>query len=85
MRLSVSDTQQKIVFLPAIQFHDILTILILFIYLLFFQRRDVYGAWEQYLGLEHSDNAPKRSYAANHPQNMDLTLKIIKEDAIFDS
>ncbi|XP_060186404.1 ubiquitin C-terminal hydrolase 13-like isoform X2 [Lycium barbarum] len=30
-----------------------------------FQRRDVYGAWEQYLGLEHSDNAPKRSYATN--------------------
>ncbi|TQD85674.1 hypothetical protein C1H46_028726 [Malus baccata] len=30
-----------------------------------FQRRDVYGAWEQYLGLEHSDNAPKRAYAAN--------------------
>ncbi|KAJ7960362.1 ubiquitin carboxyl-terminal hydrolase 12 [Quillaja saponaria] len=30
-----------------------------------FQRRDVYGAWEQYLGLEHSDNAPKRAYAVN--------------------
>lgn len=30
-----------------------------------FQRRDVYGAWEQYLGLEHTDNAPKRSYAVN--------------------
>ncbi|XP_058183374.1 ubiquitin C-terminal hydrolase 12-like isoform X1 [Rhododendron vialii] len=30
-----------------------------------FQRRDVYGAWEQYLGLEHSDNTPKRSYAAS--------------------
>ncbi|XP_024969228.1 ubiquitin carboxyl-terminal hydrolase 12-like isoform X2 [Cynara cardunculus var. scolymus] len=30
-----------------------------------FQRRDVYGAWEQYLGLEHCDNSPKRSYAAN--------------------
>ncbi|XWS57103.1 hypothetical protein CRYUN_Cryun09bG0142700 [Craigia yunnanensis] len=30
-----------------------------------FQRRNVYGAWEQYLGLEHTDNAPKRSYAAN--------------------
>ncbi|XP_042054028.1 ubiquitin C-terminal hydrolase 12-like isoform X1 [Salvia splendens] len=30
-----------------------------------FQRRDVYGAWEQYLGLEHSDNTPRRSYAAN--------------------
>ncbi|EYU19865.1 hypothetical protein MIMGU_mgv1a0004251mg, partial [Erythranthe guttata] len=28
-------------------------------------KRDVYGAWEQYLGLEHSDNTPKRSYAAN--------------------
>ncbi|KAK4765694.1 hypothetical protein SAY86_026784 [Trapa natans] len=30
-----------------------------------FQRRDVYGAWEQYLGLEHTDSAPKRSYAVN--------------------
>ncbi|KAI3783642.1 hypothetical protein L1987_42728 [Smallanthus sonchifolius] len=30
-----------------------------------FQRRDVYGAWEQYLGLEHADNTSKRSYAAN--------------------
>ncbi|KAM3282679.1 ubiquitin C-terminal hydrolase 12 [Capsicum chacoense] len=28
-----------------------------------FQRRDVYGAWEQYLGLEHTENGPKRSYA----------------------
>lgn len=28
------------------------------------QRRDVYGAWEQYLGLEHPDNAPKRIHAA---------------------
>ncbi|KAM3255321.1 hypothetical protein ACQJBY_048575 [Aegilops geniculata] len=25
-----------------------------------FQRRDVYGAWEQYLGLEHTDTTPKR-------------------------
>ncbi|XP_013611723.1 PREDICTED: ubiquitin carboxyl-terminal hydrolase 13 isoform X1 [Brassica oleracea var. oleracea] len=30
-----------------------------------FQRKDVYGAWEQYLGLEHVDNTPKRAYAAN--------------------
>ncbi|KAB1226939.1 Ubiquitin carboxyl-terminal hydrolase 13 [Morella rubra] len=30
-----------------------------------FQRRDVYGAWEQYLGLEHSDSSPKRSYTTN--------------------
>ncbi|CAN4120119.1 unnamed protein product [Withania somnifera] len=29
-----------------------------------FQRRDVYGAWEQYLGLEHPDYAPKRTHAA---------------------
>ena len=32
---------------------------------LILQRRDVYGAWEQYLGLEHTDTTPKRSYAAN--------------------
>ncbi|KAG0501915.1 hypothetical protein HPP92_001987 [Vanilla planifolia] len=30
-----------------------------------FQRRDVYGAWEQYLGCEHSDTTPKRAYQAN--------------------
>ncbi|XP_038701644.1 ubiquitin carboxyl-terminal hydrolase 13-like isoform X2 [Tripterygium wilfordii] len=30
-----------------------------------FQRKDVYAAWEQYLGLEHSDNTPKRAYAVN--------------------
>ncbi|PWA82594.1 hypothetical protein CTI12_AA179330 [Artemisia annua] len=36
-----------------------------------FQRRDVYGAWEQYLGLEHTDTAPKRSYAANQKGSTD--------------
>ncbi|KAJ0103327.1 hypothetical protein Patl1_05823 [Pistacia atlantica] len=41
-----------------------------------FQRRDVYGAWEQYLGLEHTDNAPKRSYAAN--QNRHAFEKPVK-------
>ncbi|XP_015571890.1 ubiquitin C-terminal hydrolase 12 isoform X2 [Ricinus communis] len=41
-----------------------------------FQRRDVYGAWEQYLGLEHSDNAPKRSYSAN--QNRHTFEKPVK-------
>ncbi|KAM1524120.1 hypothetical protein ACFX10_008754 [Malus domestica] len=41
-----------------------------------FQRRDVYGAWEQYLGLEHSDNAPKRAYAAN--QNRHTYEKPVK-------
>ncbi|KAI3461224.1 hypothetical protein Pfo_017887 [Paulownia fortunei] len=30
-----------------------------------FQRSGIYVAWEQYLGLEHLDNAPKRSLPAN--------------------
>ncbi|XP_020672850.1 ubiquitin carboxyl-terminal hydrolase 13 isoform X4 [Dendrobium catenatum] len=34
-----------------------------------FQRRDVYGAWEQYLGLEHSDTTPKRAYTANQSRH----------------
>ncbi|XVF00068.1 hypothetical protein REPUB_Repub03eG0253800 [Reevesia pubescens] len=42
----------------------------------FAKRRDVYGAWEQYLGLEHSDNAPKRSYAVN--QNRHTFEKPVK-------
>ncbi|KAG6693931.1 hypothetical protein I3842_09G025300 [Carya illinoinensis] len=41
-----------------------------------FQRRDVYGAWEQYLGLEHSDNTPKRPYAVN--QNRHTFEKPVK-------
>ncbi|XP_011042519.1 PREDICTED: ubiquitin carboxyl-terminal hydrolase 12-like isoform X2 [Populus euphratica] len=41
-----------------------------------FQRRDVYGAWEQYLGLEHSDNTPKRSFAVN--QNRHTFEKPVK-------
>ncbi|CAA6653759.1 unnamed protein product [Spirodela intermedia] len=34
-----------------------------------FQRRDIYGAWEQYLGLEHPDTAPKRAYTANQSRH----------------
>ncbi|XP_057536281.1 ubiquitin C-terminal hydrolase 12-like [Amaranthus tricolor] len=41
-----------------------------------FQRRDVYGAWEQYLGLEHADTAPKRMYTAN--QNRHTYEKPVK-------
>uniref|UniRef100_J3NDH9 ubiquitinyl hydrolase 1 n=1 Tax=Oryza brachyantha TaxID=4533 RepID=J3NDH9_ORYBR len=41
-----------------------------------FQRRDVYGAWEQYLGLEHTDTTPKRSYTAN--QNRHTFEKPVK-------
>ncbi|XP_024631332.1 ubiquitin carboxyl-terminal hydrolase 12 isoform X5 [Medicago truncatula] len=42
-----------------------------------FQRRDIYGAWEQYLGLEHTDNSPKRSYTANQNRHaFDKPIKI---------
>ncbi|KAL3625974.1 CSN-associated deubiquitinating enzyme Ubp12 [Castilleja foliolosa] len=41
-----------------------------------FQRRDVYGAWEQYLGLEHSDTNPKRAYPAS--QNRHTYEKPVK-------
>ncbi|XP_010491234.1 PREDICTED: ubiquitin carboxyl-terminal hydrolase 12 isoform X1 [Camelina sativa] len=41
-----------------------------------FQRRDVYGAFEQYLGLEHTDTTPKRAYAAN--QNRHAYEKPVK-------
>ncbi|XP_020082060.1 ubiquitin carboxyl-terminal hydrolase 12-like isoform X1 [Ananas comosus] len=41
-----------------------------------FQKRDVYGAWEQYLGLEHSDATPKRAYSAN--QNRHAFEKPVK-------
>ncbi|KAI5394667.1 ubiquitin C-terminal hydrolase 12 [Lathyrus oleraceus] len=42
-----------------------------------FQRRDIYGAWEQYLGLEHTDNSPRRSYTANQNRHaFDKPIKI---------
>ncbi|KAF8376840.1 hypothetical protein HHK36_031488 [Tetracentron sinense] len=41
-----------------------------------FQGRDVYGAWEHYLGLEHSDSAPKGAYTAN--QNRHTFMKLVK-------
>ncbi|KAA8544395.1 hypothetical protein F0562_022407 [Nyssa sinensis] len=45
-----------------------------------FQRKDVYGAWEQYLGLEHCDNAPKRAYAANQNRHTFENLSDIRYD-----
>ncbi|XP_024983810.1 ubiquitin carboxyl-terminal hydrolase 12-like isoform X1 [Cynara cardunculus var. scolymus] len=41
-----------------------------------FQRKDVYGAWEQYLGLEHPDTSPKRPFTAN--QNRHTYEKPVK-------
>ncbi|KAI3924449.1 hypothetical protein MKW98_032650 [Papaver atlanticum] len=37
-----------------------------------FQRRDVFGAWEQYLGLEHSDSSWKRGYPTNQRRAAEL-------------
>lgn len=42
-----------------------------------FLRRDIYGAWEHYLGLEHSDYIPKRSYTTNqNRQNIERPVRI---------
>nr|GEW40507.1 ubiquitin carboxyl-terminal hydrolase 12-like isoform X2 [Tanacetum cinerariifolium] len=41
-----------------------------------FQRKDVYGAWEHYLGLEHPDTTPKRPFTAN--QNRHTYEKAVK-------
>ncbi|GLT96291.1 hypothetical protein SLE2022_139260 [Rubroshorea leprosula] len=41
-----------------------------------FQRRDVYGAWEQYLGLEHADNTPKRAYVNQNRHTFEKPVKI---------
>lgn len=30
-----------------------------------FIQRNMYGAWEQYLGLEHPDTAPRKSHTVN--------------------
>ncbi|KAI3899366.1 hypothetical protein MKW92_027392 [Papaver armeniacum] len=37
-----------------------------------FQRRNVYGAWEQYLGLEHSNSSWKRGYPTNQRKAAEL-------------
>ncbi|XP_039061183.1 ubiquitin carboxyl-terminal hydrolase 12-like isoform X2 [Hibiscus syriacus] len=41
-----------------------------------FQRRDVYGAWEQYLGLEHSETSPKRTYVNQNRHTFEKPVKI---------
>nr|KJB16495.1 hypothetical protein B456_002G232700 [Gossypium raimondii] len=41
-----------------------------------FQRRDVYGAWEQYLGLEHSDTSPRRTYVNQNRNTFEKPVKI---------
>ncbi|XP_020095661.1 ubiquitin carboxyl-terminal hydrolase 12-like isoform X3 [Ananas comosus] len=39
-------------------------------------QRSIYGAWEQYLGMEHADTTPKRAYTAN--QNRHTLEKPVK-------
>jgi ubiquitin carboxyl-terminal hydrolase 7 len=42
-----------------------------------FQKKDTYGAWEYYLGLEHSDTAPKRAHQTNQVRhNFEKPVKI---------
>lgn len=41
------------------------------------QRREVYGAWEQYLGIEHTDTSPKR-FASSNQVDRSITLYIYK-------
>jgi len=45
---------------PSMHLFCVLTFVIWFL-----QRREIYGAWEQYLGREHTDTAPKRAYTVN--------------------
>jgi hypothetical protein len=45
----------------------------------------VYGAWEQYLGLEHTDTTPKRSYTANQVGSAGLSCKPRTVDVFSDS
>lgn len=40
----------------------------------------MYGAWEQYLGLEHIDNTPKRAYAANQVRS---SLSLCKNPSLL--
>ncbi|KAK8641315.1 hypothetical protein V6N13_010728 [Hibiscus sabdariffa] len=36
-----------------------------------FQRQGIYGDWEQFLGLEHNDNVPKRADAVNQSERVE--------------
>ncbi|KAG5074008.1 hypothetical protein JHK84_055239 [Glycine max] len=42
----------------------------------FSKRKDIYGAWEQYLGLEHDDSAPKKPYAVNRVASLGNNIVI---------
>ncbi|PWA57689.1 ubiquitin-specific protease 13 [Artemisia annua] len=51
-----------------------------------FKKIGVYGDWEQYLGLEHSDNAYKRSYDDNgcsHPLKKRVHSRLVTSKAIY--
>ncbi|KAK1426169.1 hypothetical protein QVD17_14838 [Tagetes erecta] len=41
-----------------------------------FQKKEVYGAWEHYLGLEHPDTTPKRSFANQNRHTYERPVKI---------
>ncbi|PWA43159.1 TRAF-like protein [Artemisia annua] len=48
-----------------------------------FKKIGIYGAWEQYLGLEHSDNAYKRSYDSNDDNGCSHPLKKRTSDILY--
>ncbi|KAL5172546.1 Ubiquitin carboxyl-terminal hydrolase 13 [Glycine soja] len=57
------------IFSPKFQFICVSALLQLLFGCRAIKRRDIYGAWEQYLGLKHDDSAPKKSYAVNQEIN----------------
>jgi hypothetical protein len=43
----------------------------------------MYGAWEQYLGLEHPDTAPRKAHTANQVPHVTLSRTILGLDAVI--
>ena len=40
------------------------------------QKKETYGAWEYYLGLEHTDSSPKRSHQVNQVTKKSMILVV---------
>jgi hypothetical protein len=43
----------------------------------------MYGAWEQYLGLEHPDTAPRKAHTANQVPHVALPQAILGLDVLI--
>ena len=53
---------------------------LIFAELFILQKRDTYGAWEHYLGLEHTDSAPKRSHTTNQVRDFLHVCKLFSHE-----